>query len=97
MVKAHPFRGGLAYPRESERLADTLRVRAYLREHPAARRTYAMVKRHAAAAHPHDPEAYDEAKRPVARWLRTAAREAGTKPTLRNELPGPGDEQPAPE
>lgn len=70
------------HPLGSARLERTLLFREYLRDHEHAREAYATAKRHAAAAHPHDPSAYNDAKDPIAECLITAAREAGYSPVV---------------
>lgn len=70
------------HPLGSERLERTLIFRDYLRDHHHAREAYARAKRHAAAAHPEDPSAYNDAKDHIAECLITAAREAGYEPSV---------------
>lgn len=75
------------HPRGSDRLERTLLFRDYLRDHPDAREAYAATKRHAAAVHPNDPSAYNDAKDPIAECLITAAREAGYEPSVGDSTP----------
>lgn len=70
------------HPLGSARLERTLLFRDYLRDHEHAREAYAAAKRHAAAVHPDDPSAYNDAKDPIAECLVTAAREAGYEATV---------------
>jgi GrpB-like predicted nucleotidyltransferase (UPF0157 family) len=70
------------HPVGSERLERTLIFRDYLRDHHHAREAYAQAKRYAAAAHPQDPSAYNDAKDAIAECLITAAREAGYEPQV---------------
>jgi GrpB-like predicted nucleotidyltransferase (UPF0157 family) len=70
------------HPRGSSRLERVLVLRDYLRDHPHACRAYATVKRHAAAAHPDDTGAYNDAKDDIVECLVTAAREAGYEPAI---------------
>jgi GrpB-like predicted nucleotidyltransferase (UPF0157 family) len=71
------------HPSESDRFERTLIFRDYLRDHGHAREAYAAAKRHAAAVHPNDTSAYNDAKDPIAECLIVAAREAGYEPTVR--------------
>ncbi|MFC7136772.1 GrpB family protein [Halobaculum litoreum] len=70
------------HPTGSERLRRVLTFRDYLRDHDHARRAYESAKRHAAAAHPNDPSAYNDAKDDIAECLIVAAREAGYEPSF---------------
>lgn len=70
--------------RGSTGLKRVLRFRDYLRDHPHARAAYATMKRHAAATHPDDTSAYNDAKDDIAECLITAAREAGYEPEVGN-------------
>ena len=70
------------HPYGSSRLERTMIFRDYLRDHPHAREAYASAKRHAAAVHPNDTSAYNDAKDPIAECLIAAAREAGYEPDI---------------
>nr|WP_255473836.1 GrpB family protein [Salarchaeum sp. JOR-1] len=70
------------HPVGSTRLERTLVFRDYLRDHPHARDAYATAKRHAAAVHPDDTSAYNDAKDDIAETIITAAREAGYEPEI---------------
>jgi len=70
------------HPRDSIRVERVLIFRDYLRDHPHARNAYEQAKRFAAAAHPNDASAYNDAKDDIAECLITAAREAGYEPEL---------------
>jgi GrpB-like predicted nucleotidyltransferase (UPF0157 family) len=70
------------HPRGSTRLERILLFRDYLRDHSHARAAYAAAKRHAAAVHPNDTSAYNDAKDDIAECLVTAARETGYEPII---------------
>lgn len=70
------------HPAGSTRLERTLIFRDYLRDHSHARDAYATAKRHAAAVHPDDTSAYNDAKDDIAETIITAAREAGYEPEI---------------
>lgn len=60
-----------------ERVENQLLARAYLRDHPEARREYEAIKREAAAEHPNDVGEYTAAKGEFVADLLERAREAG--------------------
>lgn len=70
------------HPLGSDHLERVLVFRDYLRDHPHARAAYENAKRYAAAAHPDDTSAYNDAKDDIAECLITAAREAGYQPSI---------------
>lgn len=74
----------------STRLERVLILRDYLREHEHARKAYEYVKRHAAAEHPYEHSAYNDAKDDIAECLITAAREAGYEPAVSSDSSAAG-------
>jgi len=61
-------------PTGSERFADVLAFRDYLRAHSAAVRQYEKLKRHLATQHTHDRDAYTDGKSAMVATLTAEAR-----------------------